>query len=285
MQLSVIIVTYNSIGHIGACLDSIQKKTRELKYEVIVVDNASSDGTAELIEQEYPWVTLIRNNKNLGFGTANNRGAEQATGEVLAIINDDTLQTENALKAAYDTIKDEETFGVLGFHLTYADGSHQDSVRRFPAFWDQAMILKKLHRVFPNAKRMQRYLATDFDYSREQDVEQLMGACMILRREVFEESGGFDERFFVWFEEVDLQKRIQEDQGLRTIYSPTPEMVHIKSASFGKQLSTTNQKMFNKSMRQYFFKHHGWWPTIILVMIQPYALFLAWVVQLLKLRK
>lgn len=284
MQVSIITVSTNSKEHIRHCLTSIREKTSGVEYEVIVVDNASTDGTPEMVKKEFPWVTLVQNPRNLGFGTANNRGAAVATGEVLCFYNDDTIQTQNTVKAVYEKMHSDSSIGVLGFHITFTDGRHQDSVRRYPTWRDQAVILTKLHNFFPRLPSIQRYLAQDMDYTKEQDVEQLMGACMVIRADVFNRIGGFDENFFVWFEEVDLEKRIKEQLGLRVVYWPGVEMIHVKGATFGKVLSLQGQRWFNDSMRQYFRKHHGTVQTLLLASLQPLSILLAACVQVARSR-
>lgn len=284
MDISVVIVTTNSAQHIANCLRSIREKTSGVDYEVIVADNGSTDGTIDIIKNDFPWVTLVENGKNLGFGTANNRAAAKATGEYVFICNDDTVLTENSLQIVVEKMRSDLSIGCLGYHLTNPDGSHQDSIRRYPRFLDQAIILTKLHNLMPKLPAVQRYWATDIDYTVEQEVDQVMGACMVMPRTVFEKAGGFDERFFVWFEEVDLQKRVVEEQGRRIVYSPITEMIHVKGATFGRILSATNQKRFNKSMRQYFYKHHNPLSATALVLLQPYALFLAYLIQFIKKR-
>ncbi|MBI2411045.1 MAG: glycosyltransferase family 2 protein [Candidatus Kerfeldbacteria bacterium] len=278
MDISVMIVTFNSANHIRDCLRTIKAQTQGITYEVMVTDNASTDGTPEIIKKEFPWVRLIENTVNRGFGVANNQAAEMATGEVLFILNDDTVLKENSLKLFHDTLMSDKSIGVLGCHLIFPDGRHQDSVRRYPRISDQAIILSKLHNFFPNLGSIRRYLAQDIDYAKEQEVDQVMGACMVMRREVFERAHGFDERFFVWFEEVDLQKRIHEEQGLRIVYSPLTEIIHLKGATFGKVMTLTNQRRLNRSMRQYFYKHHGIMAAAVLTMLQPFSLLLAWLV-------
>lgn len=284
MDISVILVSWNVRDHVRNCLQSILDQTKDIDYEVIVVDNDSHDGTVEMIREEFPWVKVIASDTNLGFGKANNRGAEIATGDIVFVLNDDTILTENSLKIVYDKVMQEQEIGVLGYHLTNPDGSHQDSVRRYPQLLDQVLILLKLHNFFPRIAPIRRYFAQDFDYTKEQDVDQVMGACMVMRKEVFDKAGGFDERFFVWFEEVDLQKRILEEQGLRIVYSPITEMIHVKGASFSQLMSLNSQKLFNRSMRQYFAKHNGLLRTAVLMAVQPLSLLLAWVVQALKAR-
>ncbi|PIW36944.1 MAG: hypothetical protein COW24_02710 [Candidatus Kerfeldbacteria bacterium CG15_BIG_FIL_POST_REV_8_21_14_020_45_12] len=275
MQLSVIIVSWNVRDHLRRCLQSIKDNTNNLEYEVIVVDNASHDGSIEMVASEFPEVKLIASNVNLGFGTANNRGVEIATGEVVFILNDDTVLTENSLRYVYDRVMGDKTIGVLGYHLFNADGSHQDSVRRYPRLSDQLLMLTKVHNLWSNLKPVKRYLAQDFDYSSEQEVDQLMGACMVMRRDVYNQAGGFDENFFVWFEEVDLEKRIHDEQNLRVVYTPETSMIHVKGASFKQWMSLKSQRMFNKSMRTYFLKHYGLMRSIPILLMQPVSLVLA----------
>jgi hypothetical protein len=284
MQMSVVIVSWNVREHLRRCLESIKAQTHDLDYEVIVVDNASADGSAEMVAKDFPWVKLIASNRNLGFGTANNRGAELTSGEVLFFLNDDTVLGENTLKLVYDKVIGDPTIGVLGTRLTNPDGSHQDSVRRYPRLADHLLLLLKLHNFFPNLGPVRRYFARDFDYSKEQEVDQVMGASMVMRRDVFLAAGGFDERFFVWYEEVDLQKRVHEQQKLRIVYSPLTEIVHVKGASFGQLMSFRSQRLYNRSMRQYFAKHRPWLETGIIAALQPASLLLAALVQLLKIR-
>jgi hypothetical protein len=274
MKVSVIIVTWNSSAHIGACLQSIKEQTRGIEYEVIVTDNDSKDGTADLIEKEFPWVKLVRNATNDGFGRANNAGAEIATGDVFFFLNDDTQLTENSIQIMLEHMPD--TAGALGCHLTFRDGSHQDSVRRDPLLADQAVILTKMHNFFPQL--IDRYLAQDMDYEHDQRVDQLMGACMMIRREVFERAGGFDKQFFIWFEEVDLLKRIRES-GNPIYYTQKTSIIHLKGESFGKVRSLKKQMLFQRSQRQYFQKHHGMLKTAALVALHPIGLLLSLLVE------
>lgn len=282
MDISVIIVSWNVKEHLRRCIESIKKQTVGLEYEIIVVDNASHDGSAAMVATEFPDVKLIASNTNLGFGAANNRGVEMAEGDMLAFLNDDIVLLENSLLKVYEKMKADRTIGVLGYHLVNADTSHQDSIRRYPRLADQLIILTKLHNFFPKLGPIQRYLASDIDYTKEQEVDQVMGACMIIPKEVFAKVGGFDERFFVWFEEVDLQKRIHDSLNLRIIYSPLTEMVHVKGASFGQIMPVRLQRIFNRSMRQYFLKHNGIVATALITIVQPLSTLLSLCIELLR---
>lgn len=282
MHLSIIIVTWNAKQYLQHCLSSINKFTRDLAYEIIVVDNGSEDGSIQMVKDSYPGVKLIENSKNLGFAAANNIGAAQAQGEILCFLNDDIELTENSLKIGFDEVTADNSIGVLGYHLKFPDGSHQDSVRRYPKLIDQIMVLTKLHNFFSKSKIVSYYLCKDFDYTRRQEVEQVMGACMFIPRIVFNKVGGFDERYFVWFEEVDLQKEIKKRLGLKTVYTPATEMIHVKGATFGKIVSVTNQRRLNSSMRKYFLKHHGFMQYIVIVAFQPLSMVLAGLIHIYK---
>lgn len=276
MQISFLIVTWNACDHIDRCLQSIQKNMGTFSYEVIVIDNASTDGTPEHITDTYPWVQLIANKHNVGFGKANNQGAAVASGEYLFLLNDDTELTAESVRTLYTNAHNDSSIGVLGPHLVFPDRTHQDSVRRDPHLFDQMIIVTKIHNFFPSI--IARYLAQEIDYTRNQAVEQLMGAALFMPKKVFEEVGGFDPRFFLWFEEVDLIKRIRETMQKKVYYVSDATVIHQKGTSFGKVASIRKQLLFQRSQRYYFYKHEGLIATILLTLIQPLGLFLAFIV-------
>lgn len=282
MQLSIIIVSWNVKEHLRNCLKSIQAHTKGVSYELIVVDNASHDGSIKMLRTEFPDVHLIANTENKGFGAACNQGAATATGEVLCFFNDDAFLKSDSFSLLYQRVIKNSMIGVIAPHIVHLDGSHQDSVRRFPTCKDQVIILTKLHNFFPKLPAIRSYYAYDFDYTKEQEVDQLMGACMIMRKEVFDRANGFDEVFFVWFEEVDLQKRIKEQLGLQIVYTPETEITHAKGASFSQVMSLTSQRRLNRSMRYYFRKHHGIIQAAMLTLLQPLSLLLALLVQIYR---
>lgn len=281
LDISVIIVSWNIRDILDEALASIKQQTTGVQYEVIVVDNASHDGTVEMIQQKHPDVICIANKENRGFGAANNQGAAIAHGKVFAFINGDMRFESNILATALEVLQKQEKVGVLGFHLSFADGSHQDSVRGYPGIWDQLIILSKLHNFFPNLSSIRRYLGADTDYTVGQSVDQVMGACMFIPSDIFERAHGFDERFFVWFEEVDLQRRIHE-MGYVTWYSPEATLIHYKGQSFGQLMPLRLQKIFNKSMRQYFQIHGTRFQWFLICILQPVSMLLALAVQLAR---
>lgn len=281
MELSIIIVSWNVKTALEQCLRSIQQHLSNQSYEVVVVDNASHDGSADLVEKDFPWVKLIRNTTNQGFGKANNQGLQIAQGTYMLFLNDDASVTDAGVYKGIDYLQNHKKVGLLGPHLLNPDGSTQVSVRRFPTWKDQVFYLLKLHLVFPRAHVLQTYLCQDFDYSKDQTVDQVMGAAMLTRTDIVKNLLGFDPRYPNWFEEVDLCRRIQV-QGYEVRYVPTFQIVHIKGASFGQQKPIFLQRMYNYSMRQYFKKWEGWWALALITLAQPISLFLAGVVQVVN---
>lgn len=280
MQLSIIIVSWNVREHLQHCLASIYHYTKDIAFEVFVVDNASADGSAEMVATDFPRVRLIRNTTNRGFGAANNQAFRQATGDYILFLNDDTEIKDNifyTLIKKYDQAT--ERIGMIGCRLVNPDASLQPSVRRFPTWRDQTAILLKLPHLWPQL--IARYNCVDFDYNREQVVDQVMGAFMLSPRALLQQLDAFDEHFFVWFEEVDLQRRMQQ-LGYTILYTPVVSCIHVKGQSFVQLRRPKAQRLFNRSMRYYFKKHHSivayWW----IAAWQPMSLFLAYVTQLVQ---
>lgn len=256
MDLSVIIVSYKVKELLKVCLESIESARGGLSLEVFVVDNDSRDGTDKMISADFPWVRFIPAGGNLGFARANNLALAQATGDYVLFLNPDTEVYDDTFVRALKLIKDRPKCGVLGPKMVFGDGSSQSSVRRFPTLMAITLMLLKLTKIFPHLPAVDRYLATDFDYTREQEVDQVMGAFMLMPRAILNIVGGFDERFFIWFEEVDLCRRVK-DAGYSVIYAPEITIVHHGGKSFAQQSLVTNQRRFFESALKYFLKYGG----------------------------
>lgn len=256
MDLSVIIVSYKVKTLLTACLESIESARGGLSVEVFVVDNDSGDGTDAMVKADFPWVKFIAAGGNLGFAKANNLALKQSTGENVLFLNPDTEVSADTFSAAVKIIKARPECGVLGPKMVFGDGSFQPSVRRFPTVTAILLMLLKLPKIFSHLSAIDRYLAVDFDYSREQSVDQVMGAFMLMPRAVLQQIGGFDERFFIWFEEVDLCRRVKA-AGYSVIYSPEVKIVHHGGKSFAQQSLVTNQRRFFVSALKYFLKYGG----------------------------
>ncbi len=281
MNLSIIIVNWKVKDLLRKCLASIYEHTSGITFEVFVVDNDSHDGIEVMVLQEFPQVTLIVNNRNVGFAKANNQAIEQSSGEFVLLLNPDTELKDNAFTKMIEVMKAHPKVGVCGAKLLNSDGSLQPSVRRFPTFCSQLLIALKLHHAFKNVKVIKRYLALDFDYSKEQTVEQVMGAVFMIRYEMLHDIGGLDEDYFIWFEEVDYCKRAH-NAGYEILYTSQAEVIHHGSESFVQAFGPQKQRLYNASMRTYMRKHHGLLPWLGLMLLHPVSMTLAWGVHIMK---
>jgi GT2 family glycosyltransferase len=275
MKLSIIIVNWNTKTFLENCLNSIFKKNKNLDYEIIVVDNDSKDSSKDYLSKiKNEKIKVIINERNLGFAKANNLALKEAKGEYLLFLNPDTEFLEDSLEKIINFMEENKDCGIMGVNLIDKDNKTQLSVRNFPTLSSQILILLKIHHLFPNLKPLANYFLYDFDYTKKQEVNQVMGAFLVTKREIIKKIGGFDENFFLWFEEVDFCKRVKE-AGFKIIYNPSIKVKHYGSSSFKQMLPFKKQLIFNKSLIYFFKKHHPVWQVIILKMIQPISLILA----------
>jgi hypothetical protein len=282
MNLSIIIISWNVKELLKKCLQSIYDKTLDLEFEIFVVENASKDNSAVMVATEFPQVNLIASNENLGFAKANNLALEQAQGKYVLFLNPDTELTENTFKVMFDLMEQDERIALATCQLNYPDSTLQKNVKNNPGLCDQLLILLKLHH-FIQPKCLQTYLAKDFDYSNEQEVKQIMGAFMFAKTDVIKEIGGFDTDYFIWWEDLDLCKRIQ-DLGQKIIYTPKTKIIHHEAKSFEQQMSLEKQKRFNRGMAIYFKKHVGLIVYWLIGLLGLISLGLAWLSQVFKIK-
>jgi GT2 family glycosyltransferase len=276
VDLSVIVVTWNSEAWLRRCLRSVFAEKGELQVEVIMVDNASSDRSAQVAMNEFSGVRIVQNQSNLGFAAAVNRGIAVSTGRYVCLLNPDTELTDHALERMVEAMDRDPGIGVMGPHLLNEDKSTQASVRRFPTGADQTLILSKLHLLFRDSNALNRYLMRGFDYKRTQDVDQVMGACFMIRRETIDQVGVFDETFFIWFEEVDYCRRVKETSSFRVVYFAQAHVIHLGGESFAKVSAGKKRRWYTKSVRYYFRKHKQWGAYVACVLVAP----LSWVLGL-----
>ncbi len=218
--ISIIIVNYNTKALTLQCIESIIKYTVGLTYEIIVVDNASSDGSQQAIQTQFPNVKLINSASNLGFGKANNIGAEHAEGEFLFFLNSDTYLLNNALKIFHDFFTANKTLhiGCLGAVLTDQDFVENGTGSEFPTLLGYLKTRTK-----PLLDKIAKK-------PRENKVEYILGADMFVPKSVFEEAGKFDERFFMYYEESDLQLQMAK-LGYNRLIISGPKIVHLEGKS------------------------------------------------------
>lgn len=261
MELSVIIVSYKVKDLLRKNLEYLFQTTSNMDFEVFVVDNNSGDGSVEMVRQDFPQVNVIANNDNLGFAAANNQAIQQARGRYVLLLNPDMQVFENTLGKMVKWMDDHPQAGVAGCKLVDDRGNIIPHIRRFPGFGDQLAVVLKLPHLFPSV--LNGYIPKDIDYNKEQEVDSIRGSFFMIRGEVLEELGGLDERYFIWFEEVDFCRQVKQ-KGWKTMYTPYVQCRDYVGKSFAQVPKGRTQKYFRDSMLKYFRKWHPAWQYWIL---------------------
>jgi N-acetylglucosaminyl-diphospho-decaprenol L-rhamnosyltransferase len=259
MNISIIIVSWNVRDLLRQCLLSVNSQSltvhRSLVTEILVVDNASHDGTVEMLRAEFPNVRVIANNKNLGFTRANNQALAVAQGRYLFLLNPDTELRPLALQTMVDYMAEHSDVGMLGPRLFYGDGTSQSSRRRFPSLMTAFLESTILQQWFPRNRVLTHFYMLDTSDDNTQEVDWINGSAMFTRREVYEKLGGFDEGFFMYSEELDWCRRIKE-AGWKIVYLPTAQITHYEGKS-SEQAAARRDIYFNSSKIRYFRKYRG----------------------------
>jgi len=225
MDLSIIIVNYKERGFLRQCLKGIRRVQPKLLYEVIVVDNASGDGSIEMVREHFPEVILFPQTVNLGLAKANNIGLRAAVGKYVLIMNTDLSLMSGAIEKMFAFMENHPEVGVVGPRLLNPDRTIQTSCYRFPTPFVPILRRTPLGRL-PFARRILRqYLMLDWDHDHDRPVEWVLGACMMVRRQAIEEIGLMDEQFFVYFEDVDWCRRFWR-RGWKVYYLASAQIVH-----------------------------------------------------------
>lgn len=248
MRLSIVIVNWNTEALLRDCLASIAANPPAGRYEVIVVDNASTDGSAAMVRDVFPEVKLLANGENVGFAGANNQGMEASTGDTILLLNSDTVVRAGALEALLQFMESHPQAGAAGARLLNPDGSLQHSCSPLPTLLREGMHLFHLdHR--------QRRAMQAWDVTRPRPVDVLLGACMLLRRAAVEQVGLLDEGYFMYSEEVDYCRRLQE-AGWTLYWAPQAEVVHYGGQSTRQAATEMFLRLYAGKLR-YFRKHDG----------------------------
>lgn len=254
MDLSIIIVNYNVKEFLQNLIHSIEKASPNLTKEIIIIDNASDDGSVDFIKEKFPQIKLIANSKNLGFGKANNIGLKQAAGKYILLINPDTLVAEDTFEKMIKFFESNSEAGLAGCKILNPDGSLQLACRRsFPGPWTSFTKVTGLSSMFPNNKIFARYNLTYLDENKTYEVDAISGSFMMMRKEVYEKVGGFDEQFFMYGEDLDLCYRIQK-AGFKVYYFHDTQIIHYKGEST-KRSSLDETKVFYSAMHLFVKKH------------------------------
>jgi hypothetical protein len=254
IDLSIIIVNYNVKEFLKNLLNSLQKAVKNLNTEIIIVDNASTDGSVEEISRVFKDVQIIANIKNLGFGKANNIALEKAKGKYILLINPDTIVREDTFSKMIEFFETNNQAGMLGCKVLNPDGSLQLPCRRsFPTPWVSFTKVAGLSSLFPNSRLFAKYNLTYLDENEVNEVDAISGAFMMLRREVYEKIGGFDPQFFMYGEDLDLCYRTQQS-GYKVYYVPHTEIIHYKGEST-RRSNLDETRVFYNAMSLFVKKH------------------------------
>lgn len=259
-DLSIVIVNWNVRDLLRQCLSSVaqslnQEKGRRLSVQIVVVDNASVDGSVEMLRGEFPHVHLIAKEENVGFTAGNNQGLAVSDGRYALLLNPDTELVDDALGEMVGFMEGRPRAGALGPQLIYPDGRVQSSRRRFPSFSTALLEGTFLQQRFPNVGLLKRYYVLDREDSETQEVDWVVGACLLMRRSTLDEVGPLDERFFMYAEEMDWCYRAKK-LGWQVVYFPGVQVVHHEGKS-SEQVLPVRHVQFQRSKVLFFEKYYG----------------------------
>ncbi len=250
LDVSLIVVSHNTRGHLERCLSELGSA-----HEVIVVDTGSSDGSQDLVRESFPHVRLLVLADNPGYGGALNAGIELASGRHLVVMNADTWPLPQAVERLVEFAEGEPPTGVVGPRLLDPDGTVQPSVRGFPTLWRLATEYLFLRWLAPRTRALNAFYGSGFDHSSRREADFVVGAVMLVRRQLLDEIGGFDTGFFMFNEEVDLCYRARK-AGWRVVFWPGAEFVHVGGAS----TAAVWPRMYREQLRshlRFLAKHHS----------------------------
>lgn len=256
MDVSIIIVNFNTKQLTLDCISSILKSKTKYHYEIILVDNASSDGSVEAIHSEFPEVSVIANKQNVGFSKANNQGMKVASGRYILLLNSDTVIEPNTLEIMIRFMDSNPRVGASGCKLILPDGSLDDACKRgFPTPLASFYYAFGFSKLFPNHPKYNQYKLTHLDPDEIHEVDCLVGAFMMVRREVIEQIGGLDEEFFMYGEDIDWCYRIKQ-AGWKIVYYPKTTVIHYKGASSRRKPFKIIYE-FHRAMVLFHRKHYA----------------------------
>ncbi len=282
VNLSIIIVSWNVKEKLKDNLRALYQSAGDFSFEVFVIDNNSADGTAEMVKNDYPKVKLIVNQENLGFAKANNQAIKLARGRYILLLNPDMRLFDDTLTRMISWMDRHDGAWVAGCKLVDESAHVVKQVRRFPALADQLAIVLKIPHLIPAV--LNKYIISDFDYTKAQPVDSIRGGFFMIRREALEKIGLLDERYFLWFEEVDYCKRVKIAGG-QVWYMPTAECIDLMGQSFKQVNLAVKQKYFRDSMLKYFKKWQPSWQYCILKLAWPVGLAIAWLGEKLEIKR
>ena len=253
-KISIIILSWNTRDLLAHCLDSIEQHKGDIQLEIIVVDNASTDGSQAMLREKYPQIALITNKQNLGFAKANNQAMRVAQGDYFLLWNSDAFATSGAIQSLLQLAEKEPKAAIIGAQLRNADNSFQASYSHFPNQWREFLILTGLGRtLFGHA-----YPSLGPEEEKgPQRVDYVEGACLLVRPQAFQEVGGLDEGYFMYAEEVDWCYTMAKHDW-QVWYQPEARVIHLGGASSTGRRTHREADLYRSRIR-FFRKHYGSW--------------------------
>ena len=260
IDISVVIVGWNAEHYLELCLESLQKTPPRRTMEVLVVDNASSDGSAEMIEAKFPWVKLIKSSENLGFAKGNNVAIRQCQGRYIALVNPDVIVFPGCLDALADFLDQNPKVGNVGPRVFNPDMTQQSTCRRFPTLWNNFCSAFGLATKFKTSRIFAGEHMFFFPHDRTLAVEVLVGCFSMIRREAFDAIGLLDEKLFMYGDDVDWCRRCW-NAGWEVVFFPGAQAIHDRgkiTAPYPVRFAVAQQR----SVLYYWSKHHGFWGVL-----------------------
>lgn len=257
VDVSIVIVNWNTCEITCDCLRSVFEQTRDVSFEVILFDNASSDDSVGVIKKEFPHVILIENSENQGFATANNQGMAIAKGKYVLLLNSDTIVLDHAIEKTIHFADQHPEAGIVGCRVLNHDMSLQPSCFMYPSVLNMFLATTYLYKIFPKSSFFGRERMTWWDFDDVREVDVLRGCFMLVSAKAMHEVGVFDESYFMYCEETDWCYRMKKS-GLRIIFTPEAEIVHLGGQS-SKKIATDMALQLRGSILYYIKKHQMLW--------------------------
>jgi hypothetical protein len=285
LDISVILVSYNTIEMTKKSLNLLLSSIHKLQMKVIVVDNDSKDRSADQLKQEYPDISLIENKKNVGFGRANNQALPYIDSRYVLLLNTDAFVEPDSIAKTVQFMDENPECGILGVKLTGRDGVLQPSCRYFPTPWNIFLNRTGLKRIFKSTKLMDDM---HWDHASVRDCDWVPGCYLLIRKEVIDQVGLFDPRYFLYYEEIDLCFAAKK-AGWHVTYFPDTTVIHIggESAKSQGQITSSGRQIESMQIESellYFRKNHGLIPVIFNILLNSLADSIQILKDLVKLR-
>jgi GT2 family glycosyltransferase len=253
-RVSVCIVNWNTRDRLAACLGALREQAEAASAEVIVVDNASADGSAAMVRERFPWVRLIANDENRYYAAANNQGIAASRGRFVLLLNPDVELRPGALETMCRFLKEHEDAAAVGCKLILPDGTTQASCRTFPSPGVLVWEATGLSRIFPRSRRFGAYRMTHWGYDEVAEVDQPMASCLMLRRNALDAVGLFDEQFPMLFNDVDLCLRLKQ-AGWRIYFTPDASALHHHGSST-RLVRAEMVRESHRGLMRFYRKHY-----------------------------